>query len=66
MGMGRRWLMTSLLELISGTGEQSDECSSEQEEQKSRDREDLLYGGQSPCSSGISGFVCGLCISGRV
>jgi hypothetical protein len=32
MGMGRRWLMTSFLELISGTGEQSDECSSEQEE----------------------------------
>jgi hypothetical protein len=66
MGMGRRWLMTSLLELVSGAREQSDECSSEQEEQKSRDRKDLLDGSQSPCSTGISGFVSGLCISGRV
>ena len=66
MGMGRRRLMTSFLELISGTGEQSNECSSEQEEKKSSNREDLLYGGQSPCSSGIRDFVCRLGISGRV
>jgi hypothetical protein len=66
MGMGRRRLMTSFLELISGAGKQSDKSSSEQEKKKSSNREDLLYGGQSPCSSGIRGFVCGLCISGRV
>jgi hypothetical protein len=66
MGMGRRRLMTSFLELVSGAREQSNERSSEQEEKKGSNREDLLYGGQSPCSSGISGFVCGLCISGRV
>jgi hypothetical protein len=66
MGMGRRRLMTSFLQLISGAREQSDKSSSEQEEKKSSNREDFLYGGQSPCSSGINGFFCGLHISGRV